>query len=96
MRSAVQIDWVPDTHVVLPSLFHITDYPVFPGLTGFRDGSAGAGEEESTTDGRLIVDRGVLLFQRTFVSQFNPNVLSTRLFSRDRKDDSIQTINLRM
>ena len=41
--------------------------------------SAGGGEKEGVSDGRLIVDRGVLLFQRTFLSELRPNALSIPL-----------------
>ena len=48
-----------------------------------------AGGEKDEGDGRLIVDRGVLLLQRTFLSQLSPNAFSIRLFDRSKMDDSV-------
>ena len=44
---------------------------------------------ECSTDGRLIVDRGVLLLQRTYLSRVNTNAVSIRFFDRTKKDDSV-------
>ena len=45
--------------------------------------------QNATTDGRLIVDRGVLLLQRSYLSAMHPNELSIRLFYRGKMDDSV-------
>ena len=44
---------------------------------------------ECSADGRLIVDRGVLLLQRTYLSRVNTNAVSIRFFDRTKKDDSV-------
>ena len=50
-----------------------------------------APNQDATTDGRLIVDRGVVLLQRSYVSE-NQTLFSIRMFDREKMDDSLPDV----